>query len=650
MNQPLLSQQMLVRPLPKFFPERLRHACAGKRIQFHISASVRERMQVPEDIDVADWAEKYRRVTAIDAHPGRWRNELVPHAVKPMRLASAPHVRQLWCCWPERASKTNLLLNAAMRQLDNGIDSGNIFWLMPNEHEAKKAIGERVIEALRATPRTARLLSRYADDTTRTIIRFRHGPRLFAAWAGSAASVSSFFGKLCIADEIDKAETTGVGKETDILTLFFKRGRDRGDSKFLIVSTPAQGYIYKGTMGCQQVLVYHGHCPYCFDLVNPGSDHLIIPTDATPEDVAHGKVPVSIACPKCGCEWSDNDRIIAYREGDWVAIIGAELERPETIGTHITAYLLPNIPLKEIGEKYLLAKTGGSTEKKAFANGYDCKDHKDEVVDREEEQILKLSDLSMPREVVPSQACCLILLVDTQQLGFYYEVVAFGYGKDLESWQVDHGYLETFDQLRDLSQKRFCTSQGQEFGIVGAFIDSGGGTNPARPKHTRTMEVYEFCSDNRIFRPLKGSRDGAPWRITRLDYYPSREGKKVPIPGGLNLYTINVTIFKNQLASKLRLAPDKSGAFHLHADTASDKSYAKQMCVEYQDERGYWICPEGKPNHFWDIATYRFAAADIMRIRDKVKPADEQPVQQPAPVPTTNHRPGQLPGWFRNRR
>ena len=48
-----------------------------------------------------------------------------------------------------------------------------------------------------------------------------------------------------------------------------------------------------------------------------------------------------------------------------------------------------------------------------------------------------------------------------------------------------------------------------------------------------------------------------------------------------------------------------------------DKNFAKQMCAEYQDERGYWICPKGKDNHHWDIAVYGLALADIMGIRDK---------------------------------
>lgn len=628
MNQPLLAQEIFAQPLPDFFPQRLRRACVGKRIQYRLTSAVRERMQVPENITVAEWSEKYRHVTAIDAHPGRWRNDLLPHAVRPMEVISRHHVQQLWLCWPERAGKTNVILNATMCQVDRGVDSGNVFWLMPTENEAKKALGERIIPALKATPRTARLLSNYADDTTRTLVRFRHGPRLFPAWANSAATVSSFFGRLNIADEIDKFDTSGVGKETDILTLFFKRGRDRSDSKFLFASTPAGAYIYKRTMACRQVWEWRNRCPHCGDHITMDAEHFVIPDGATAEDIAHGLHPITYACNSCGAEWSESDRRQAYFDGDWFCTKGADDKAPETIGFHLTAYPLPNIPFREIAEKIVMARTGSRTDKVALANGYDVKDHEEELSTRKEDTIFALRD-DRPRGLVPSDTDILLAGIDTQQRGFYYELRAFKYGFETASAQVREGFAENFDELvKALWIDEHTDIDGKAYPVAAAFIDSGGTTGDFGV--SRTHEVYEFCFRNRHRKiyPIKGfAADPNNPRTEKLirkeqEYYP---GTKRKIPGFLVRYNIHVNYYKQWLSDKLNKTRDDPGAWVMHSEI-SDR-YARQMVAEYSDDRGFWNCPRGKENHFWDCSVYLLALADMMQLKRKTKAV---PGQQPA--------------------
>jgi phage terminase large subunit GpA-like protein len=116
------------------------------------------------------------------------------------------------------------------------------------------------------------------------------------------------------------------------------------------------------------------------------------------------------------------------------------------------------------------------------------------------------------------------------------------------------------------------------------------------------------------------------WNPTRLDFFPGPKGKKIPIPGGLILYIINVTIYKNELSGKLNIEPTDPGAIHLYADVGRD--YAKQMCAEYQDEHGWWICPNGKPNHHWDIGVYGLALADILQLRIRRKQSEAGPARR----------------------
>ncbi|MCX5876617.1 MAG: phage terminase large subunit family protein [Deltaproteobacteria bacterium] len=601
-------------PYPAELPPHRRELLAGMPVSFSVPRPIKICLRSPEKIRVSEWAVKHRIVTEIDAFPGPWRNDLVPHAAKIMDTIGNPSVREVWMCMVERSAKTQILMNAAMSSLDQGSRSGNIFWLMPTEKDARDALGERIIPALRSCTRTARLLSDKADDTSRGVIRFRHGASLRPAWSNSPSSMASYFGRLNIADECDKfAERTSEG--TDPITLFKKRSRDdRRGSKYLFASTPGGRYIYAGTMACQQVWVYQPRCPDCGEYVLMDYEHLVVPEAATAENIAGFEL--FYACNACGAQWDEDRRKQAYLSGHWVATKGVDLARPETVGFHFPAFPCPTVSMQEIAGAWLKAKDGSVADKIAWANGYEAINYEAEHQDRKEDHILRLVDPAMPRGVVPRDPCCLVLLVDTQRVGFYYQVWAYGWGRDMETWRVDHGFVEHFDHLKDIAAKTWLDADGKEYRASAGFIDSGGGTDPHQPKHSRTAEVYEFCRMHPFFRPLKGRRDMAqPWNTTRLDYYPSRQGKKIPIPGGLTLYTINVTMAKNELAAKLQIEPSDPGAFHLHAEVGSD--YAQQMCAEYQDERGYWICPRNKPNHHWDISVYGMAGAEILRIRDR---------------------------------
>jgi phage terminase large subunit GpA-like protein len=598
--------------------------------------------------------------------PGPWRNENNPALVGIMNVLSLWHVRVGVIQKGIQTGGSQALYNLLGMEGDYSNGHDNALVVMADEKSVRKNSKNRVQTIFRDSATLAPLLSPNPDDTGTYSIKLLSDFRIDIGWATSEVSLASESYRIEIIDELSKCKNLGNIEEAKGRTTTFE------DTKRIwMVSSPddeGTDPIEAELKQCEVIMDFQVACPNCgvlqvmmWEFFRWPEQKSLIPGQPDTSDPAEirRKKQGRYQCPHCDDLWDDHKRdqaLLAAMKREpfngWVP--HKAVERFSSVGFIYPSWYSRFVSLSEIIAKRLIAeeefkKTGDDSKLKKWVNTMAGQQYRREIKDRKEDQILALADLSMPRGVVPENIYCLLLLVDTQQIGFYYEVVAFGWGKDLESWQIDHGFLEDFDQLKDLSEQRFLTAKGAEHGIQAAFIDSGGGTNPARPKHTRTKEVYEFCSDNRLFRPIKGSRDGAPWRITRLDYYPSREGKKVPIPGGLNLYTINVTMFKNQLSGKLKLNPNAPGAFHLHADSANDTSYAKQMCAEYQDERGYYICPPGKPNHFWDIATYRFAAADIMRIRTKSQPKEAPPPQAAAARPTVTQS-GRLPSWFTNRR
>lgn len=88
---------------------------------------------------------------------------------------------------------------------------------------------------------------------------------------------------------------------------------------------------------------------------------------------------------------------------------------------------------------------------------------KDYTVERKEDMLLALRD-ERYMGLVPSGGviCGLTAGVDTQNRGFYYEIRAWGWGMNLESWQIRFGYVETFEALEEiLISHRYLDEDGR---------------------------------------------------------------------------------------------------------------------------------------------------------------------------------------------
>jgi terminase, large subunit len=612
-----LTQQVF--PLLRCLPAPVRQRLAGRSVvserqpSLHLPHSVRRFVRTPERISPAEFAVRHRIVTD-GAHQGPWRQEHAPHTIKILELFSAAHVREIWMCGVDQSGKTITLTNCLAWSCEHL--SGDIFYLMPSEETAKNIVDQKLRPMFEGSPHLRGFLSPRKDDTALTRIRLANGKIIRPSWAGSPAAMATWSAQCCFGDEVDKFPTQS-GQEADPITLIRKRARTfAGRAKMFFASTPAGRFIRPGTMACHQVWEGRIRCVHCQQLVRLEGDNLILPEKVTVEEVE--RLEVTVACNQCGATLTEQQRLAGIRSGGWQAIKGEDLLRPEKVGFIHRAWECLDVSLREIAVAWVKRQQGVLTDKIAWANGIEAEDYEHIQQDRQADHIIRLVDGSLPRSIVPRDIASLILVVDTQKRGFFYQVWACGYGPDVESALIDHGYVERFDHLTDLAAKEWKNADGQEFHVQAAFIDSGGGTNPDQPRHSRTTEVYEFCRRNPRFKPLKGRRTQAqPWRVTRLDYYPSSEGKKVPIPGGLNLYTINVTDYKNDLAHLMLIEPGSPGGLRLHAEVGSD--YAAQMCAEYQDERGYWVCPRGKANHHWDLGVYKRAAVAIMGLRNRRK-------------------------------
>lgn len=620
-------------PILTILPGGVRKTLSGKPVtsdrMSHVSLPpvVRRVAKVQKRIPVADWAATHRYVTD-GAHVGQWRKEYAPHTVKIMDSFGQPWVREIWFCGVDQSGKTMTLNNCLAWSSDNL--AGDIFYLMPSEETAKNIVDQKLRPMFEASPRLKGLLSARKDDTAITRIRLRTGKVIRPSWAGSPVAMATWSAQCCFGDEVDKYPEQ-VGKEADPITLIRKRARTfRGRSKMFFCSTPGKARLVRsGVEACQQAWENRVRCPHCDELIQMDGEHLIIPEGATVAQIERDGV--EYACNNCGSIIDEQDRLDGIRSGGWVVAKGADVERPARVGFVHRAWECLDVSLKEIAVAWLKKEAGKLTDKIAWANGVEADDYEHVQQDRKVDYIMRLVDKNWPRGVVPRDTSSLLLLADTQRYGFFYQVWACGWGDDLGVTVIDRGFVTKFQHLKDLSEKTWKDPDDNEYRISAGWIDSGGGTDPNHPKHSRTQEVYVFCKKTPLFNPVKGRRNQAqPWNLTRLEYMPSRRtGKKVSIPGGLNLYTLNVTLFKGELATRLQVETGDPGGITLHSGIGED--YAAQMCAEYQDERGYWLCPNGKANHDWDISVYGLAAIDIMGIRNWKRPEEQQRIERPQP-------------------
>ena len=506
----------------------------------------------------------------------------------------------------------------------NGIDRapGPVLYVFPDQMTARENSQDRIIPMIETSPRLREYLTGVDDDKSSLRIRLLHMP-IYLAWAGSAARLGNKPIKYVIFDETDKYPPLASKRETDPISLGEKRVITyRYDHKILKISTPTTGngviWVALNTEA-QEIFDYQVKCPDCGAFQVMTFENIWWPKEkgedgkeAHPNpETLEAKETARYVCEHCGEKWNDAARDEAVTAGRWVGRrSGHELfdhlaeKTPTKIGFHLPAMVSSMVSLSAIAADFLRSKDN-KKKLRDFNNARLAIPWTNYTVDREEKAILALRD-DRPRGLVPPGIDGLTAGVDTQDYGFWYEIRAWKVGPaGLESWQVREGYIPSIDKndfsgLDDvLFNGVYKDHTAREYSVSKVLIDSGG---------HRTSQVYTWCGRKpRICYAVRGERTMAKhWDTKNALTYP---GTKIPVPGYPRRLHIDTTHFKNILAGRLEVAPADPGAWHMHSETSME--WARQMTVEYEDEKGVWQCPDGKANHAWDASVYNLAAATI---------------------------------------
>ena len=559
----------------------------------------------------------------MSAHPGPWRNEVTPYLTEIMDTYGLPWVREVVVCAAVQTGKTEFEYNCAGFMMDR--HPAPMMFVMPDQEMARRVSIDRIRPMLEDTICLKELLTSNPDDLAKTRIMLKNGMTVYMSWASSPTLLAAMPICYVLFDEVDKYSAFS-GKEADPLSLGQARTTTfRHTKKIAKVSTPTTEYknIWPALLRCQEVRNYYVVCIDCGAYQIMVFDQIKYPEGVEPQRIRR-KYLAKYECEHCGSMWTDAMRDMSARAGSWMAV--KPVEKPQSVGFHLPGWNSTFVSLSDVAADFLEADKSAQVGDKGplmhFYNSRRAEPYTDVQVERKEDSILALRD-DRPRGLVPADVSCLTAAVDTQKNGFFYEIRAWGWGSDLESWQVREGYVGTFEALyKILFEDEYTDVSGETYIVNFAVIDSGGTSSDVKGV-SRTAEVYEFCRQVRYIVPITAQqRKNRPWSLTKLDHFP---GTSKPIPGGLQLYNLHVTHYKDFLSQKLQINPTDPGAWHLHSNTT--EQYAQHMCVEYKDDKGLWQCPRGRRNDFWDCGVYNLASAEIYGVPFMQK--EEEQSQKP---------------------
>ena len=508
------------------------------------------------------------------------------------------------------------------------------------------------------------------------------GVKVRFAWAGSSTEMSGDPACKVFVDERDRMDDSVEG-EGDPVALATARHSTYPDGQTIVMSTPTMGTvetyidpdsglefwdqgdeIQSATWKLyQEGTRYHWAvpCPHCDDYFIPRFKYLVWDEDATPYEV---KTSAKMVCPSCGTLIAQSFKDSINARGVYVAPgqsidktgkVHGEPPASDSCTFWVSGLMSAWRTWGDRASEFLLAVKSGDPDRiQAVLNTgmgelYTLKGEAPPV-----EAVKRLRLPYALGDLPSTQIKKLILTVDVQKAGLYYEVR--GWGAELESWQLEHGFLAgptDGDQVWD-DLSKFKDFHYGGLPIDRALIDSG----------YRTQFVYSFCRRFPYWALATKGRDtidATPLQRSKIDV-GTQTGRR--LAGGLAVWHINTDYFKRWVHERILRDPTLPGGFHLAQDTSDD--YCKQLVSEARV-----VKPSGKivwarvykQNHYFDTAVLQVAGAYSLNLQQLTAEVSNQQVKdrkrateksvaardRKDPFKTNNRRPSGGGGWFGGR-
>jgi phage terminase large subunit GpA-like protein len=573
---------------------------------------MRAALRFPDPLSVSEWAGQNIVLDESSAEPGPLRPERTPYTREWQDSASEPHVRQITTVASTQVGKSQSGLNVLAWAVCE--DPGPITWVMPTREDANEFGENRVQPMIDNCAALSKNLSGDRFDAKKRQIQFSRCRILFRS-AVTPKELAQYPARWLFGDECDKWPQRAKG-EAPPFDLARERTRTFWNHKIYLTSTPTTeaGLIWREFKRGDQRR-YHVPCPHC-------GAHQVLrwgqvkwPEDVRSEEAMRDRKEAWYECEACSERIDDRQKQLMLEKGVWCPkayeneidelLVDGVLELPDDTTAHrsyhIWAGYSPWLGWWEIAAEFL--RTHGTPEFQNFVNSWLGEPWVERVDDSRPEE-LRACVGGYHRGDVPEGIKVVTAGVDVQKRFLVFTLR--GWGLDMESWLLDHGRVDDFDQLAGVL---FSKVWPRDVRLHSVFIDA----------NYRTSEVIDFARAYPAFvKMCRGQEfeDPIPFRAQSVERHP-RTGAAI----GLKAWHVNVGMFKDLVAQSVRIGGvAEPGGFHVYDEV--DEAYLEEMTSEHKimqrkgaRERERWVKKAGHvQNHYWDTEVYNRALAHLIRV------------------------------------
>ena len=612
-------------------------------------ATLAQSLRPPPRLNVAEWAEKYRYVSAESGSPfpGKWENSRAPYLVEVMEVLSpSDPSTEVTVKKSAQTGFSETAINLVGFTIDHA--PAPILYVLSSLDEASKFNKTKLQPSIDATPvmlsKLAPTKSRDEEGSTGGFKRFRGGFMVLTG-ANSSKGLQMISAKVAICDEITEfpSESGERGDPLDQIKIRQLAYDELGYKRYLLSTTGIKASS-GASGGCRITEKYdlsdqrrfYVQCPQCgiYHVLHWENMHWRSDT------VPHGAY---MTCPANGCIIEHYHKKRMVEQGRWIKTYPGADCPPATFdpdqldryrartsggrqpGFHIWQAYSPFAAWNTAVAAWIEAQ-GNPRKLKVFVQQVLGEAWEERGEAPEWERLYQNRDDyrfgTIPRGGLVITAGC-----DVQKDGIYFQVVAWGAGQT--SWVIDAGFLPGDPADPD---NAVWTKLGTVYGTT--YVDCVGNRHPiealAVDSGYLSNQVYHWVSGRAKAYAVDG-RDG--WRTPPIGT-PSKvqvnlKGKK--LRRGVQLWPVGTWSLKAELYANLRKEGPRDGAEleppgFCHFGIDLDEEFFQQLTAEYlkdKDIRGriMRVWEASGPNHQHDCRVYAAAMAEHLGI-SKLSPDD----------------------------
>ena len=544
-----------------------------------------------------------------------------------MDAVSDPRIKTVVVMSSAQVGKTEILNNLVAYHIDQ--DPAPVLVLQPTLEMAHTWSKDRLAPMLRDTPALrGKVKEPRSKNSNNTLLhKVFPGGHITMAGSNSPASLASRPIRVVLCDEVDRYPPS-AGSEGDPVNLARKRTATFWNRKVILTSTPTIKGVSRVELEFDQSdqRYFHVPCPDCKQ-----GQPLKWSNVTWAKDDAGNALPetAQYACDHCGVLWTEVQRQIAIKRGEWIA----SQPTSDRAGFHLSELYSPWTSIQDIVKAFLEAKKSPELLK-TWVNTCLGETWEDRAGDAVDQNAIYARRQKYPAQV-PENALLLTAGIDVQHDRIEMEVVGWGEGE--ESWNVDYRVIpgdtardEVWSDLDDALSASYTHQTGSQFHITAAVIDSS----------DQTTRVYSFVKKSRHQRLFAGkgvSGTGRPVaQVSRKQKGRARRD--------VDLYQIGVDDAKGIVHARLRIADEGPG--YCHFPLERDLEYFEQLTAEKlvtRYHKGFarkeWQKTRPR-NEALDCRVYAYAALRILNpvwsaIQKRLTPPESKPAPE---LPRTTQR------------